>query len=135
MPTNLTEERKDGHGLASESNGTRSREIVTLESGQNLKPGAVLGQVTGTSEYKEYNPGNGDGSEAAVAVLFSRGDASAAAVKVVAVVRDAEYDADALAWFSGASAGQIDTGVADLLANSEIVVRPTSETALLVDQG
>jgi hypothetical protein len=133
MPTNLTEKRKDGHGLASEANGARSREVVVIESGQNLEPGAVLGKVTGTGEYKEYNPANGDGSETAVAVLYSRADATLAALEAVAVVRDAEYDEDALVWFAGASVGQIDTGIGELAAQ-EIIARATSETATLADQ-
>lgn len=134
MPTNLTESYKDGHGLASEANGSRSREQVVLESGQDLEPGAVLGVITASGKYKEYNPGNSDGSETAAAILFSRGDATAGDLEVVAVVRDAEYDEDALQWFSGATGGQIDTGTAELAAQ-EIIVRSTSETALLADQG
>lgn len=133
MPTNLTESRKAGFGLASEANGNRSREAAVLENGQDLEPGAVLGQVTGSGEYKEYDPGNGDGSETAVAVLFSRGDASAGAIDVTIIARDAEYNADALSWFSGASAGEITTGRAELEAVG-IVVRDTGVTATLADQ-
>jgi len=208
--TTLTEGQHAGDFVVSEAVGSRSREQVTLVSGQNLSAGAVLGQITsavtasaaaygtntgdgamgaitvsagakagaykltiiepatdagafevedpdgvligtgnvaaafsagglaftladgaadfvagdgftitvaaGSGKYKEYNPSNNDGSETAVAVLVDNVDASAADVECAIVARDAEVNSAELQWFSGASAGQKTTGLADLAA-------------------
>lgn len=42
----LTEGAHTAEHLVSEANGTRSREIITVLSGQNLSRGAVLGRIT-----------------------------------------------------------------------------------------
>ena len=133
MATNLTESKKAGHGVASEANGTRAREEEILVSGQDLVPGAVVGKITASGKITEYNPANGDGSEAVYGILYSRGDATGGDLKVTAVVRDAEYDEDSLAWFSGATGPQIDTGKDELEALG-IIARATGVTATLADQ-
>lgn len=112
----LTEGQHAGEFLVSEANGTRSRETVTILSGENLEASAVLGKVTASSKYKEYDPAAVDGSETAVAVLFDAVDASAADKAGVAIVRDAEVNAGELVWFAGATANQKATGEADLAA-------------------
>lgn len=55
-------------------------EDVTIESGQNLERGAVLGQVTATGAFKLSATAAGDGSETPVAILARDTDASGAAV-------------------------------------------------------
>ena len=120
--TTLTQGQNAGEFMVSEGNGHISRETVTLASGQNLKAGAVLGKVTASGEYAEYDPTATDGSESAVAVLYDNTDASSAAQSCVAIARDAEVAGAALQWFTGASAGQIATGEAEL-AGAGIIVR------------
>ena len=66
----LTEGSHAGEFLLSEANGGRSRELITLLLGQNLKAGAVLGKVTtGSTATSAANAGNvGDGVMGAVTV-------------------------------------------------------------------
>jgi hypothetical protein len=209
-----TEETHRGEFLVSEANGGRSREKVTIESGQNLVAGAVLGEVVGGSisasadggntgdgtigslsvqsgaqggdyivtivepgtdageftvedpdgenvgtgtvgsqftgggiqftlsdgttdfvagdrftitvsgsgEYKEYDPTATDGSSTAIAVLYGPADASAAATDGTIITRDAEIDEAQLTWFDGATASQKTTGKAEL-AERGIITR------------
>lgn len=120
--TVFNEGRHAAEFLVSEANGHRSRETVTIASGEDLAAGAVLGQVSADSTYKLYDPGNADGSETAVAVLYDAVDASGGEEPGVIVARDAEVDAAALTWFGGADAGQIETGTSEL-ADEGIVAR------------
>lgn len=122
MP-NISEGQHAGEFLISEANGFRSRESVTFASDEVLEPGHVLGQVSSSGEYKEYNPGNADGSETAVAVCFDHIDASGGAVDGAIVARDAEVNAAELVWFDGASDAQKSTGQDELAAQSGIVSR------------
>ncbi|UNV89524.1 MULTISPECIES: head decoration protein [unclassified Comamonas] len=109
--------------LVSESNGTRSREVVTIAQGQNLLPGAVLGKVTATGKYVAVDPGNGsgeggtpDGSQTAVAVLFAAVHTTAAEKPGVITARDAEVAAHALAWPAGTTEPQKTAALAQLAA-------------------
>lgn len=113
--TVLTETRHAGEFIVSEANKTRSRKTVTVSSGQNLQAGHVLGQITANSEYIEYDPGNIDGSQTAVAILLeSTGGALAAAKEMVVLIRDCEVNSSELTWFTGATGGQITTGLGEL---------------------
>lgn len=80
--------------------------------------------VGGTGKFKEYNPGNTDGSEIVAGILWDDCDASAADKKCVVVVRDCEVNQGEITWFSGASAGQITAGIAGLAALG-IICRPS----------
>jgi len=122
MPSVITEGRYTAEFLASEANGARSREQVTLLTGQNLKAGAVLGKVTADGKYKEWNPGNVDGSETAVAVLYANVDATDGDKRAVIIARDAEVNGNALEYFTGASAAN-KTAAATQLAAVGIIVR------------
>ena len=118
-----TETRGALEFLLSEANSSRSRSTGTIESGQTLKAGHVLGKVSASGEYKEYNPGNADGSETAVAVLADDVDASGSAVEATLIDRDAEVHAALLVWFDGATDAQKTTGEGELDAQSGIRVR------------
>lgn len=121
MGTALIEGRHAGEFLMSEAPGQRSRENVTIASGQDLPAGAVLGKLTSGGKYVEYNNGLSDGSQTAVGVLISPCDASAGDVEAAIIARDAEVNGDCLEWGSE-SATDITAGVVDLLA-AGIVVR------------
>lgn len=123
MTTTLTEGRHAGEFLLSEANGQLSREAITVASGEDLVAGAVLGQVTASGKYVEYNPANADGSETAVAVLYDAVDATGGDADGVAIARQAEVASTKLTWFSGASSAQIDTGESELASNSDIIAR------------
>lgn len=75
-------------------------EEVTLESGQDLNRGALLGKVTASGEYKLSASGAGDGSETPVAILADTTDASTAATKCVAWIKG-EFNYRAMTFGTG----------------------------------
>lgn len=103
--------------LLSEANGTRSREVVTVASGQNLKAGHIVGKVTTGGKYKECNQDANTGEEVAAGVLcYDTGGALAADTKMVIIARDAEVKGDYLTYKSDADAGEKATMRAELAA-------------------
>jgi len=67
--TALTEGTHPAEFLVSEANKTRSREAITLLSGQNLKSGRVIGEVTKGTASAAADAGNtGDGAMGAITV-------------------------------------------------------------------
>lgn len=120
----MSEGQHAGEFIVSEANGHRSRATETIASGEVIKPGHVLGRVSSSGELKEYNPGNADGSETAVAVSYDHVDASGGAVSgAVTVARDAEINGAELVWFSGATDSQKATGQDELAKQSGIITR------------
>lgn len=79
--------------------------------------------VSGSGEYKEYDPTSTDGSDTAVAVLYGNVDASAGAVDGAAIVRDAEVSSGDLVWFSNATSAEKTTGKDELQSNASIIAR------------
>lgn len=112
--TTLTEGVHAGEFILSEAAGDRSREEVTVVSGQNLVSGEVVGKVTASGKYAAYDDVAVDGTEVAAGVLYDAVDASAADASGVIIARDAEVDA-------GSLTGSDAAGVADLLAIGIIV--------------
>ena len=109
-----TEKRHDAAFLLHEANGDLSRENVTLLSGQNLKAGAVLGKITASGKYKEFNPDAGDGAETAAAILLIDSDASAGDKQVAVIDCLAEVLSALLLWGSGVDTGEKTTALASL---------------------
>ncbi len=123
--TLISRTSRAGGFMVSEANGLRSRQQITMVSGQaSLLAGSVLGRITASGKYCQYNPANSDGSEAVAAVLWDDCDATLADTQCVGVVRDAEVNQGELLWFTGASGGQITAGIAGLTA-IEIIARPS----------
>lgn len=117
--TTLTETGHAAGFLLSEANGNRSRDIITVSAGQNLKAGAVLGKITSgspTGEYKAYDNAASDGSQAAAGILLDDCDATDADVKAVGILRDAEVNSNELVYDSGQNDAAKVAAVADLLA-------------------
>lgn len=86
-----TEGPHAGEFIASEANGSRSRELVTFVSGTPaLEAGEIVGKVTASGKYTVYDDGAADGTETAAGVLVGAVDASAADAEAVVIVRDAE---------------------------------------------
>lgn len=111
----VTERVKAGL-LLSEAEGHRSRENVTIVSGQDLKYGDVVGKVSGSGKYAIYNNGASDGTEAAVGVLIGGDvDATDGDLPGAILVRDAEVNQDLLGWGANDSTG-ITAGKAELVA-------------------
>jgi hypothetical protein len=84
-----TEATRAGEFLVSEANGSRSREQVTVTGG-NYPAGQVLGKITASDKYTAYDAGASDGSETAVAILWSAADASTSDLEKAVIARDAE---------------------------------------------
>ena len=100
--------------MLSEANGTLSRQNGTLLSGQKLGDGAVLGKITASGKFKEFDPAAVDGSQTAAAILF--GDVDATAADQAAAVIDAvcEIISAKLVWKTGVTSGQKTTALASL---------------------
>lgn len=120
--SSLTEKRHDAEFLLSEAPGNLSIDNVTLLSGQNLKSGAVLGQVSASSKLKALDPAALDGSQNAVAILLKDEDASAGDLEAAVVARLAEVKSDLLVWAAGVTTGQQSTALT-ALANKFIIAR------------
>ncbi|MEA3641291.1 MAG: head decoration protein [Lamprobacter sp.] len=120
--TTFTETPHAGAFIVSESNGTRSRATATLESGQDLLAGTVLGIVTASGKYTQFDQDGADGSETAAGILVYPTDATSADTACAAIVRDAEVHGDQLTWPADIEAGEKTTAIAQL-ASLGIIVR------------
>jgi len=110
-----TESRHGGEFLISELNGHGSRAEITVVSGQNLAAGSVVGKITASGKYKDYDNAAVDGSETAAGVLYDAVDASAADKIGVIINRHAEVDGDVINW-NAEVGGDITAGIVELLA-------------------
>lgn len=119
--TTLTETTHPGGFLISEAEGNRARQNVTILSGQDLNAGAVLGIVTDSGKYVEYDSNASDGRETAKAVLFAACDASAGDTVAAIIARDAEVNGDELGYLSGSPAQDVAGAIVDLAAVGIIV--------------
>jgi len=119
--TTLTEGVYTAEFLLSEANGKRSREVVTIASGNNLGVGHVLGKITASGKYADFDNDAVDGTETAVAVLYADCDASAADKEAVVVFRDAEVSDAKLVWTDAANdkaGGLVELAAVGIVARS-----------------
>lgn len=93
-------------------------ESVTLESGQNLLRGALLGKVTATGKYKLSVASANDGSQNPVAILAKDTDATAGDT-VTVVYLSGEFNEDAVIYGTGHTANS----VRDALRNLNIYLK------------
>jgi len=119
--TVLTETQHAAGFLVSEANGTLSREIGTLITGQDLEAGTVLGAITASGKWTQFNQDGADGSETAAGVLLANTDATSADQPCVAIVRQAEVNAAELVWPADIEAGEKTAAIAQLAARGIIV--------------
>lgn len=91
-----------------------SRDNAILITGQNLKVGTVLGQITASGKFTILAPGASDGSQVAAGVLLVDTDATAADVKTVIGARDAVVPDNKLIWPGGISGPQKTTAIGQL---------------------
>ena len=77
MPT-LTEPLNLGDLLKFEAPNLYSRDRVTIAPGQNLPLGTVVGIVTLSGQYRQFDPSADDGAHVAVGVLLQPCDATLA---------------------------------------------------------
>lgn len=125
MPTVLRGGVRPVSFLLREANGSRTRDNLTIASGNTVRPGEICGIVTATGEVAPLDAAAVDGSgEAAVIALYGY-DATDAAVMGSFASRDCEVIEDALIWPDGISAGDKATAIAELAARG-IIIRPRS---------
>jgi hypothetical protein len=117
----LVEGKYAGEFIASEANGSRSREVVTIAEGEVLEAGTVLGQVTIGSKYVALNQDADTGEEAAAAILYDNVDATDGDVEAVVMIRDCEVNGNDLTWPADIEAGEKTTAEAELAALGIIV--------------
>ena len=94
----VTEGKYAGEFIASEANGSRSREVKIIASGQTLVAAQIVGKVTASGKYAAFNQDAVDGTEAAAGVAYDNTDASAGDIEGVIIVRDAEVNGNDLLW-------------------------------------
>lgn len=103
MPSN-TETLHDGGFILSMANRNRSLEEVTIEQGQDLEAGTVLG-VNADGVYRAHDATNTDGSEVAVGILYANVDTTTAGTNkdtiATMVARDAEVNKNEITWADG----------------------------------
>lgn len=114
----LTEARRTGGFIVTESPGTISRDTVTVTvpASTTLQPGAVLGKITASGKYVPFDDTASDGRETAAGILYEKqvNDALSAADVTAAIVNfGAEVREDDLVWESGADSA---AGLVDLAA-------------------
>ncbi|GIX10367.1 head decoration protein [Elioraea sp.] len=116
MTTTFTMGPRAGAFIASEANGTRSRDPILVAQGTGtVPPGTVLGRITASGQYAPLDPGGADGTEVAAGVLFDAVTRNAsAAVRGVGVVRDAELTGFELVWPGGITEPERAAAIAQL---------------------
>ena len=129
--TTLTEGTHAGEFLVSEANVgstgvSRSRDVITVLSGQVLVAGAVIAKVTASGKYVERANAADvavDGSETAVGILFEAVDATAGDTPGVGILRDAEFNMAEVVYKTGYVVDTDDTDSVGELAAVGIIGR------------
>lgn len=113
-----TEGRHAGHFIVGEdeTEGLRSREIITVAEGQVLQAGAVIAKNASTGKYEAYDNDGTSDTNAAAGVLFDNVDATDGDVEAVAIVRDASVNLAELIFEDTEDTNDQAAAVADLLA-------------------
>ena len=120
----LTEGRVTAAYILTEANGLRSRDAAKVASGAGkLEPGAILGKVTASGKFKPHAPAASDGTETAVAILYSAVDATDADAAAVITARDSEVKKDELIYNAATDTDNEKAAVHASLAANGIIVR------------
>ncbi len=120
----LTEGRHTAEFILTEASGLRSRDQIKVASGSGkLSPSQLLGKITASGKFAPHDPTASDGSEVAVAVLYSAVDASTADAEGVAVVRDCEVKGAELVYHADIDTEAEKLAVHASLAANGIIVR------------
>lgn len=118
----LTEGQNAGEFILAEPEPKISRETVSVTVGAatKLQPGHVLGQLSATGKYVEYDNAGSDGSEEAAGILYGELDNSAGVAPAdftgVIVARLAAVRKGDLKWNSGVDGAGKTAAYADLAA-------------------
>ena len=113
MPV-IEEQNRLSDVLKYEADNLYSRDEVTVDSGQNLAIGTVVGVVASSGKVVALDPTASDGSEAAAGVLCEDVDTVSGDKSSWIVARHAAVSEEGLVWPSGITAGQLAIAVAQL---------------------
>ncbi|MCL2344783.1 MAG: head decoration protein [Desulfobulbus sp.] len=105
----LKETNHTAEFLLSEGDESIAREQVTVAAGGALLSGTVLGIVTATGEYAPYNHTATDGTEIAVAVLYTQLGESAQPRQAVIIARLSEVIRERLTGVDAAAEADLKT--------------------------
>src|SRR5262249_50700972 len=109
-----TEAAAPGEFLYSEANGKLSRENILIVSGSGVIPaGRMVGKISASGKYKNYDDSAVDGSQTAAGILYADVDARSADQPAVMICRLAEVVS---ARVTAATAGHKAAGITDLAA-------------------
>jgi Bacteriophage lambda head decoration protein D len=111
-----TETIKAGAFILSEGAGDISRDTITVETGEVLTVGTVLGKVTASDTYVAYSNVAVDGSEVAAGILYDDVDATSADTEAVMIARMAEVADEDLTGLD--AAGQADLAALDIIVRA-----------------
>lgn len=120
--TSIVEYGHAGGFIMTEANGKRSRDNVTLVSGQVVKAGQVLGKITSGGKYAAHDNNAGTGIEVAKAISINDADATGGDVEIAVIARDAEVNGNELVYLVTSPPASSDAAAADL-ALVGIIVR------------
>ena len=124
--TKNTEGKYIGDVLKFELHKLYNRETVTLDEGQSVEIGSVLGIVTATGEYAAYDNGAATGVEIAKAIALEAVDATAGPLPIAVLARGAAVvSKDDLVFLGTQDDTAKDAAYADLEA-LDIVIRTTA---------
>lgn len=113
--TSIVEKGHAGGFIMSEAAGKRSRDNVTLHSGQVVKAGQILGIVTAGGKYASWDNNASDGTQAAKAISINDADASAGDLQISVIDADAEVNGKELVISTTSPVTTVEDCRADLL--------------------
>ena len=120
----LTEGRATAAYILTEANGSLSRDHAKIASGAGkLEPGTILGKITASGKFVPHAPAASDGSQTAVAILYSAVDATAADAACVITARQSEVKKDELIYNAATDTQPEKDAVHASLAANGIIVR------------
>lgn len=120
----LTEGRVTAAYILTEANGLRSRDNAKIASGSGkVEPGTILGKITASGKFVPHAPAASDGSQTAVAILYSEVDATSADQPAVITARDCEVKKDELIYNAATDTAPEIAAVHAALAANGIIVR------------
>jgi len=124
---NQTEGARNLGFVLSEAEAGRSRDVVTIASGQGeLAAGTVIGEITASGKYAisaNAEVVGSEGAESATAVLAYAVDATSADAEAVAITRAAQVIADELTYDASVDDATKRATKADQLETVGVIVR------------
>ncbi len=102
-----TEGKYAGEWVASEAGGERSRDVLTLNQGQNLVSGTILGTITASGKVAQVSLAAADGSQSATGILYDNVNATGGDTPAVVFTADAEFNDAEVVYPAGATPAQI----------------------------